>query len=400
MTASTKQSEKRIAMRTSQSPLRAIAAFMSSDQQNFEMANPVHILPLVKDERLCYYPLLDDDKIVQLRNFIRFHKKNASELSSNFLSSALQELIMSHREDPSLKDLILNTFDQELLNFPVGALVKIFKHVELQPPVHLFMVEPQWRYWRIPRPEYFGQVSNDSISSLEIYRFSQREYFVYLFEHDGYEGRFINYSGDAHETVRYVRDPFNDITSSILVVQSAKNHKSLPLQLFRPAIQNLISSVLNNRPGIRQDGDVVISWTMWPGFASNETLIKIEQPVEITVDLDALIKFPSKIFGIDLPDWPSKYKASIIYYVSLNVINGSLTGRVMFYNAIVDGGIFQSEIRSNLMPEVASNISMVDTFLNENLRGFKNLQSVYLLPGNSLTEGNTSDGVIVRLVPN
>lgn len=400
MTAPTKQNQEKIAMRASQVPARTSATFALPDKQEFEMANPVHILPLVKDERLCYYPLLDDDKVVQLRNFIRFHKKNASDLSSSFLSSALQELIMSRREDPSLKDLVLNTFDQELLNFPIGALVKIFKHAELQPPVHLFMVEPQWRYWRIPRPEYFGHVGNDAVSSLEIYRFSQREYFVYLFEHDGYQGRFINFSGDAHETVRYVGDPFNDMTSSILVVQSAKNHKSLPIQLFRPAIQNVISSALSNRVGIRQNGDVVISWTMWPGFASNETFIKIEQPVEITVDMDSVIKFPSKIFGIDLPDWPSKYNASIIYYIGLSVVSGTLTGRIMFYNAIVESGIFQGEIRSNLMPEVASNISMVDTFLNENLRGFKNLQSVYLLPGNSLVDGDTRDGVIVRLVPN
>lgn len=400
MTAPIKQSNEKIVMRSASTPVRADAAFVSPDQQYSDIANPTHILPLIKDERLCYFPLLHDDKVAQLRNFIRHHKKEASELSRNFLASALQELITSRKYDASLKDLVLNTFDQELLDFPIGALVEIFKHAELQPPVHLFTVEPQWRYWRIPRPEYFGQVGNDAISSLEIYRFNHREYFVYLFENDGYEGKFVNYSGDAHEVVRYVGDPFNDMTSSILVVQSAKNHKSLPLQLFKPAIQNVISSALNNRPGVSQNGDVIISWTMWPGFASNETFIKIEQPVEITVDLDSVIKFPNKIFGIDLPDWPSKYNASIIYYIGLSVVNGILTGRVRFYNAIVESGIFQGEIRSNLMPEVASNISMVDTFLNENLKGFKNLQSVYLLPGNSLVDGHTNDGVIVRLVPN
>ena len=363
-------------------------------------ANPVHILPLVKSKEMCYYDLLDEDKVVQLKNFVRFHKKINSALSESFVGSAMHELLHAGEYDSSLKDIIVNTFDTEGVTLPIGALVLIHQHANLQHPSHFYFVESQWRYWRAPAPQYMGNVGNDALSSLEIFRYNNQSYYVYLFEHNQYDGRYINYYGGSHEIVNYVGDHFNDITSSVLIVKIGEKDKSLPVALFRPAIQNVITGAISNNPAVRLDGDLTITWSMWPSFAIEETFIKVEQPIKVTVDLDSVVDFPSTLFGIDLPDWPSDYSASISYYIEISVVNGTLTGRVRFHNAIVESGIFSSHIREALMTELNANASMINGFLADVLKSFTGLNSVYLLPGNSLSDGHTNDGVIIRLVRN
>lgn len=365
-----------------------------------DSANPIHILPLVKSKEMCYYDLLNQDKVIQLKNFVRFHKKINSALSESFLSSAILELLRAGEYDSSLKDIVINTFDTEGVSLPIGALVIIYKHANLQYPSHFYFVESQWRYWRSPAPQFMGNVGNDALSSLEIFRYSNQNYYVYLFEHSQYEGRYINHYGGSHEVVNYVSDHFNDITSSVLIVKIGENDKSLPVALFKPAIRDVISGAINNNPAVRLDGDLTITWSMWPSFAIQETFIKVVQPIKVTVDLDSVVDFPSSVFGIDLPDWPSDYSASIIYYIGVSVVNGTLTGRVRFHNAIVESGIFSSHIREALMTELAANASMINGFLADTLKGFTGLRSVYLLPGNSLSDGHTNDGVIIRLVRN
>lgn len=398
METTIKEKKAKTALRPSMLP-KAAEATIQAAERSVDAANPIHILPLVRSKEMCYYDLLNDDKIVQLKNFLRFHRKVNSALSETFVTSALHELLHAGEYDASLKDIVIKTFDTEGVDFPIGALVLIHKHANLQSPSHFYFVEPQWRYWRVPTPQHMGGVGNDALSSLEIFRYNQT-YYVYLFEHNEYNGRFINYYGGSHEVVNYVGDHFNDITSSLLFVKIGKNDKSLPVALFKPAIQNMISGAIGNKPGVQLNGDIIISWSMWPSFAIQETFIKIEQPIKVTVDLDSVIDFPSSIFGIDLPDWPSDYNASLIYYIGVSVVNGRLTGRVHFYNAIVDSGVFHNNIRQALMSELNANTPMINGFLNDVLKGFTGLRDVYLLPGNSLSDGHTNDGVIIRLVRN
>lgn len=401
MEATIKKEEKKTipALRTSAVP-KATDERLNGIDPYSEPANPIHVLPLIRSKEMCYYDLLDENKLTQLKNFARFHKKTKTPLSESFVTSAIHELLYSGEHDPSLKDTIVNTLDTEGVPMPYGAFVITHRHANLQSPSHIYFVEPQWRYWRAPSPASMGSVGNDALSSLEIFRFNNQEYFVYLFEHSQYEGRYVNYYGGSHEVVNYVGDNFNDITSSVLIVKNNERDKSLPVALFRPAIQNVISGAIANNPAVRLNGDVNITWSMWPWFATQETFIKIEQPIKVTVDLDSVIDFPSSIFGIDLPNWPSEYSASIIYYIGVSVVDGRLTGRVRFHNAIVESGIFSSHIREALMTELNGNASMINGFLNDVLKGFTGLRSVYLLPGNSLTDGHTNDGVIIRLVRN
>ena len=399
MESTIKEKRTEAALRTPMVPKATDGRIETIDQKPYS-ANPINILPLIKSKEMCYYDLLNEDKVIQLKNFVSFHKKTNSALSGSFVSSALYELLHSGEYNSSLKDIVVNTFDTECVSLPIGALVLVHKHANLQYPSHFYFVESQWRYWRAPALQFMGNVGNDSLSSLEIFRYNNQSYYVYLFEHNQYDGRYVNYYGGSHEIVNYVGDHFNDITSSVLIVKIGENDKSLPVALFKPAIRNVISGAISNNPAVRLNGDLNITWSMWPSFANQETFIKIEQPIKVTVDLDSVVDFPSSVFGIDLPDWPSDYSASIIYYIGVSVVNGTLTGRVRFHNAIVESGIFSSHIREALMTELNANASMINGFLFDVLKGFTGLHSVYLLPGNSLSDGHTNDGVIIRLVRN
>jgi hypothetical protein len=94
MESTIKEKRPRAALRNPMVPKATDGRTETNDQKTYS-ANPLNILPLIKSKEMCYYDLLNEDKVIQLKNFVSFHKKTNSALSGSFVSSALYELLHS-----------------------------------------------------------------------------------------------------------------------------------------------------------------------------------------------------------------------------------------------------------------------------------------------------------------
>jgi hypothetical protein len=123
-------------------------------------------------------------------------------------------------------------------------------------------------------------------------------------------------------------------------------------------------------------GDPRIYATFWPGYDPTKKFLSIQQ--DLTIELD----------------WWWDYDAQVTYdiYLYLNG-SGKLQGYVAWVHDWVEGGIFSSEIYSELHPKLMAGAAIINTEISAQLAllaGYT-FGSFYYLPGAPPDMGNFGD---------
>ncbi|HET9055566.1 MAG TPA: hypothetical protein VFN30_01845 [Chitinophagaceae bacterium] len=211
-----------------------------------------------------------------------------------------------------------------------------------------------------------------------------------LFEHAGFNGNVKAFAFNANRDISSLPG-FNDVTSSVLIVEHDPNPNKTILKLRQLAGNRINSAIDDNLSGISEvsrSGDVKLKFV-------------IDLDGLVGIDL-VLVEIPVKVHT----PWPfSDYSAKIRYWINL-FIDGSnrLQGFVNAWGYWIEGGILTGSIEGKLKPQVEANIGAVESNLNSMLRevNFHRWTDVYLLPGSSNLvtddyDSNVNDEVSVIL---
>lgn len=139
-------------------------------------------------------------------------------------------------------------------------------------------------YLQIDKSWLDAQNLHDRVSSLEFGASSfEKGGHLILFQHAGYKGRYARFAATPGATVsrpNLTAQSFNDITSSVLLVR--KHTREMPPMALggmgTPTLRDQIAAEVAATPNISMRGTPVISWDMWPSFASSQKFVYVAIP--------------------------------------------------------------------------------------------------------------------------
>lgn len=248
---------------------------------------------------------------------------------------------------------------------------EFFKHSNFGGAVETFTLSNSWRYRWIK----FGGTLKNEISSMRAKAYSGHGGNVYGFSKNNFLGDFaaLNMANNWTCWWSYVGGSINDDIESALMIRRSQNEYAVDVKdkISEPFKTNFDAAISGTQ--VKRNGDPKIYAVFWPSWASSKKFVCIEQ--KMTVELD----------------WWWDYEASVKYYVYFYInASGQLKGYVYDVDVWVEGGIFSSDIRSELEPKLEDGADKIDDELTAQLDQINalaslfgmNLSSVYLIPGN------------------
>jgi hypothetical protein len=204
------------------------------------------------------------------------------------------------------------------------------------------------------------------------------------------EGPFRAFGAKTSRDVPNLGD-FNDKTSSMLMIRHTPP-EFLPVSLADQARVDataMVEEALSDVEEASLRGELGFSWEMWPSFDAANKFLRITIPLTI-----------------DVPNWPSDYKASITYYILLFIDgSGRLRGFVKWCGVWVEGGTWHNSVKWRLKGKAVNAMSTIDAELNSMLNelDFHEWTDYYYMPGTALIPpadyaGDTRTDVTIVLV--
>jgi hypothetical protein len=236
------------------------------------------------------------------------------------------------------------------------------------------------RYARTPFSEFSSTSVAGNVSSIRVLPGAGAPT-VILFRDDfplvSFEGDFMQFTNASQGTFDLNLSgelaAFNNDATSMLVLQTQLDTEfrfSITAEVV-PAWNSFLNNTLPSN--ILKVGSPTVKWVAFP------------ENVEHLNPDRVYVRIKQKLFVV-LENW-SDYEASITYWVRFRADGGNVVASVPKWAYWVEGGIFSGAIADELEPKVEQGATDLKDQLNAGLGAIPGgVSSVYLLPGNQLTQ--------------